>query len=114
MGTYEYVSKSAIHEQRRYSSNNRLPRKAVCSVLGSVIPRARGNKHCSAALLACATTLQNNQAVALNGIKVSTAGDFAVGATTCTTMLPAKGKCTIGVKFKPIRVGTTTGHVSVS
>src|SRR4051812_31843963 len=56
MGTYEYVSKSAIHEQRRYSSNNRLPRKAVCSVLGSVIPRARGNKHCSAALLACATS----------------------------------------------------------
>ena len=37
-------------------------------------------------------TLTNNQTVALTGIAISTTGDFAVSATTCTTSLAAKGK----------------------
>jgi len=59
-------------------------------------------------------TLTNNQTVALTGIAITTAGDFAVSATTCTTSLIAKGKCTISVTFTPTAKGTRTGLLSVS
>jgi hypothetical protein len=59
-------------------------------------------------------TLTNNQSVALTSIAISTTGDFAVSATTCTTSLAAKGKCTISVTFTPAATGTLTGQLSVS
>ncbi|MGA9980042.1 MAG: choice-of-anchor D domain-containing protein, partial [Candidatus Sulfotelmatobacter sp.] len=59
-------------------------------------------------------TLTNNQTAALTGIAISTTGDFAVSATTCTTSLAAKGKCTISVTFTPTQTGTRTGQLSVS
>src|SRR5262249_40852732 len=59
-------------------------------------------------------TLTNNQTVMLSSIGISTTGDFAVSATTCTTSLAAKGKCTISVVFKPTATGNRTGKLSVS
>jgi uncharacterized repeat protein (TIGR03803 family) len=59
-------------------------------------------------------TLTNNQTVGLNSIAISTSGDFAVSATTCTTNLAAKSKCTINVTFTPTKTGTRTGSLSVS
>ncbi len=58
-------------------------------------------------------TLANNQSIALTSIVISTTGDFAVSATTCTTSLAAKGICTIGVTFTPTALGTRTGQLSV-
>ncbi len=58
-------------------------------------------------------TLTNNQAVALTSIAISTTGDFAVSAKTCTTSLAAKGKCKISVTFTPKATGTRTGQLSV-
>jgi hypothetical protein len=45
--------------------------------------------------------LTNNQTVALTGIAISTVAPYAVSATTCTTSLAAKAKCTISVTFTP-------------
>jgi hypothetical protein len=59
-------------------------------------------------------TLTNNQTVELTSIAISTTGDFAVSATTCTTTLAAKGKCTISVTFTPTETGKRTGQLSVS
>jgi hypothetical protein len=59
-------------------------------------------------------TLTNNQTVSLNSIAISTTGDFAISATTCTTSLAAKGKCTVSVTFTPTATGTRTGKLSVS
>lgn len=59
-------------------------------------------------------TLDNQQNVPLTGIAISTTGDFAVSATTCTTSLAAKDKCTIDVTFTPTQTGTLTGQLSVS
>ena len=59
-------------------------------------------------------TLVNNQSIALTSIVISTTGDFAVSATTCTTSLAAKGICTISVTFTPTALGTRTGQLSVS
>jgi hypothetical protein len=59
-------------------------------------------------------TLTNNQTVALTSIAISTTGDFAVSATTCTTSLTAKGKCTISVTFTPTATGKRTGQLRVS
>ncbi len=58
--------------------------------------------------------LTNNQTVALTSIAITTAGDFAVSATTCTTSLAAKSKCTISVTFTPTAAGKRTGQLSVS
>jgi uncharacterized repeat protein (TIGR03803 family) len=59
-------------------------------------------------------TLANNQSVALTSIAISTTGDFALSATTCTTSLAAKGRCTISVTFTPTALGKRTGVLSVS
>jgi hypothetical protein len=59
-------------------------------------------------------TLTNKQSIVLNNIASSTTGDFSVSATTCTTSLAAKAKCTISVVFKPSTTGTRTGTLSVS
>ena len=59
-------------------------------------------------------TLTNNQNVTLNSIAISTTGDFAVSATTCTTSLPAKGTCTISVTFTPTATGMRKGKLTVS
>ena len=59
-------------------------------------------------------TLTSSQPVTLDNIAISTTGDFAVSATTCTTSLAAKGKCTISVTFTPSATGTRTGQLSVS
>jgi len=61
-----------------------------------------------------AFTLSNNQAVILNSIVISMAGDFAVSTTTCSTSLAAKAKCTINVTFKPTAKGKRTGQLGVS
>ena len=58
-------------------------------------------------------TLTNNLSTTLSSIAISTAGDFAVSSTTCTTNSAAKGKCTINVVFKPTAKGTRTGTLSV-
>ncbi|MFZ0230883.1 MAG: choice-of-anchor D domain-containing protein [Mycobacterium sp.] len=59
-------------------------------------------------------TLTNEQSVELTSIKISTTGDFALLATTCTTTLAAKEKCRISVTFKPTEIGTRTGELKVS
>lgn len=59
-------------------------------------------------------TLTNNQSVALFSIAISTTGDFSVSATTCTTSLAGRSKCTIGVTFTPTATGTRTGKLIVS
>ncbi len=59
-------------------------------------------------------TLTNNQTVTVASIAISTTGDFAVSAKTCTTSLAAKEKCTISVTFTPKATGTRTGKLSVS
>jgi hypothetical protein len=59
-------------------------------------------------------TLANNQTVALTGMVISVTGDFAVSATTCTTSLNAKSKCTIGVTFTPTATSKRTGTLTVS
>jgi subtilase family serine protease len=59
-------------------------------------------------------TLTNKQAVSLTGIKISITGDFSVSATTCSTSLAAKAKCTISVVFKPTATGARTGILSVA
>jgi subtilase family serine protease len=59
-------------------------------------------------------TLTNKQAVSLTGIAPSATGDFSISATTCSSTLAAKAKCTISVVFKPTAVGTRTGTLSVA
>jgi Abnormal spindle-like microcephaly-assoc'd, ASPM-SPD-2-Hydin len=59
-------------------------------------------------------TLSNLQTVALTGISSSTTGDFSVSATTCSSTLAAKSKCTISVIFTPTQTGTRTGTLSVN
>ncbi len=59
-------------------------------------------------------TLTNYQSISLDSIAIGTTGDFAVSATTCTTSLPAKGKCKISVTFTPTATGTRTGELNVS
>jgi len=59
-------------------------------------------------------TLTNDQTVTLTSIAISTTGDFAVSAKTCTTSLAAKAKCKISVTFTPKATGTRTGKLSVS
>ncbi len=64
--------------------------------------------------LAKTFTLTNNQSVSLTNIAISPSGDFAVSATTCTSSLAAKGKCTINVTFAPTITGVRTGTLTVS
>ncbi len=59
-------------------------------------------------------TLTNYQSITLGSIAIETTGDFAVSATTCTTSLPARGKCKISVTFTPTGTGTRTGQLRVS
>jgi len=59
-------------------------------------------------------TLTNNQTGALTSIAISTTADFAISATTCTTSLAEKKKCTISVTFTPTQAGRRTGQLSVS
>jgi hypothetical protein len=59
-------------------------------------------------------TLDNLQAVSLTGISIATTGDFSVSATTCSTSLAAKSKCTISVVFQPTQTGTRPGTLQVS
>jgi len=56
-------------------------------------------------------TLRNDQSLTLNNIAISTSGDFAVSATTCTTSLAARQKCTISVTFTPKASGTRMGQL---
>jgi uncharacterized repeat protein (TIGR03803 family) len=58
-------------------------------------------------------TVTNNRNVTLTNVAISTTGDFAVSATTCTTSLAAKEKCTISVTFTPTQTGTRTGELAV-
>jgi uncharacterized repeat protein (TIGR03803 family) len=59
-------------------------------------------------------TLSNKQKVTLTSIAISTTGDFAVSATTCTASLAAGKKCTISVTFTPTEAGTRVGTLRVS
>lgn len=59
-------------------------------------------------------TLKNNQPTSLTGISYSTTGPFAVAASTCTTTLNSKKRCTISVTFSPKKTGTASGILAVS
>lgn len=59
-------------------------------------------------------TLTNGKSSALTGITISTTGDFAVSATTCTSNLAAHGTCTINVKFTPTATGIRKGKLKVT
>jgi Abnormal spindle-like microcephaly-assoc'd, ASPM-SPD-2-Hydin len=59
-------------------------------------------------------TLVNNQNETLSDIVISTNGDFAKSATTCSTTLAAYKSCSISVTFTPKATGTRTGQLSVS
>jgi hypothetical protein len=59
-------------------------------------------------------TLTNKEAVPLDNIQITTSGDFAVVATSCTGSLAAKSNCWISVTFTPTAAGTRTGQLSVS
>jgi hypothetical protein len=63
-------------------------------------------------------TLTNNLATALtiNSITFSGAdpGDFRKTTNTCGGSVPAKGKCTISVEFKPAATGKRTATLNVS
>jgi len=59
-------------------------------------------------------TLYNRQNVTLTGIEISTTGDFAVSATTCSTSLAALKECDVSVTFTPTQIGTRTGMLSAS
>ncbi len=59
-------------------------------------------------------TLKNNLPTTLTGISYSTAGPFAVSASTCGTALNSKESCTISVTFSPTEAGTATGTLNVS
>jgi uncharacterized repeat protein (TIGR03803 family) len=59
-------------------------------------------------------TLTNNQSMTLSNISLSATGDFAVSATTCTSTLPAKNKCTISVTFAPTTTGKRAGQLIVN
>ena len=59
-------------------------------------------------------TLFNHQNVTLTSVAISTTGDFAVSATTCSTNLAAKKECGISVAFTPTQIGTRTGTLSLS
>ena len=59
-------------------------------------------------------TLTNYQSVALTSIVISASGDFAVSATTCTTSLAAKSRCSINIIFAPKATGARTGTLRVS
>jgi uncharacterized repeat protein (TIGR03803 family) len=59
-------------------------------------------------------TLYNRQNVTLTGLAISTTGDFAVSATTCSTSLAAEKECDVSVTFTPTQVGTRTGTLSSS
>jgi uncharacterized repeat protein (TIGR03803 family) len=59
-------------------------------------------------------TLVNHQNATLTGLAISTTGDFAVSATTCSTTLAAKGECKVSVTFTPTQIGTRTGTLSLS
>jgi hypothetical protein len=59
-------------------------------------------------------SLTNNQNATLSNIMISTSGDFARSATTCSTALAAYKSCTISVTFTPKATGTRTGSLIVS
>jgi len=60
-------------------------------------------------------TLTNNQTVALNSIKASISGEFAIASGgTCGTTLAAHSKCTILVTFTPLGLGTRTGVLTTT
>jgi subtilase family serine protease len=59
-------------------------------------------------------TLANKQKVALTGISASTTGNFSISATTCTSSLAAKAKCTFSVIFSPTGTGVETGTLQVN
>jgi uncharacterized repeat protein (TIGR03803 family) len=59
-------------------------------------------------------TVINNQTITLTSLAISTTGDFAVSATTCTTSLAAKEKCMVSVTFTPTQTGTRTGELAVT
>jgi hypothetical protein len=59
-------------------------------------------------------TLTNNLSTVVTGISISTAGDYGVTSTSCTTSLAAKTKCTISMAFTPTATGTRKGTLTVS
>ena len=58
-------------------------------------------------------TLTNSN-VALTMGTISTSGDFAVSATTCTGTIAASKTCTISVTFTPSNSGTITGTLTIA
>jgi uncharacterized repeat protein (TIGR03803 family) len=59
-------------------------------------------------------TLKNKEGVTLNGMSISTTGDFAVLNTSCATSLAVGASCTISVTFTPTQTGIRVGQLSVS
>lgn len=58
-------------------------------------------------------SLTNHQSTTITGIAITTAGDFAVSSTTCSTTLAPATTCTIDVTFTPTQIGTRTGKLTV-
>ena len=50
---------------------------------------------------------------ALGITSISTSGDFKISSNTCKSSLPAGGRCTIGVAFKPTTTGTRKGSLTI-
>lgn len=58
-------------------------------------------------------TWSNPNSIPLSITKVSTTGNFAVSATTCTGTIAANSSCTVSIVFTPTALGTVTGTVSI-
>lgn len=56
----------------------------------------------------------NTSAIPLTISKVSTTGNFAVSASTCSGSVPAGGFCVVSVTFTPAALGALTGTVTVT
>jgi YVTN family beta-propeller protein len=58
-------------------------------------------------------TLTNNQTSALAITSVVAGGEFTE-TNTCSASVPALGKCTISVRFRPTATGTQTGSITIT
>jgi len=108
-GSYTFTDNASNSPQTVVLSGTGVEPATLAPATVAYPPRAVGTTS-----LPRTFALTNNQTVALNSIAISTSGDFAVSATTCTKNLATKSKCTINVTFTPTKTGTRTGSLSVS
>ena len=87
-----------------------LPTTATLSPLTATY----GNTIVGATSAAQTFVWTNTSSIALTVSKISTTGNFAVSATTCTGSIAANATCTVSVTFTPTALGTQTGTVTVA